>query len=271
VDLVLTRLSGEFAIDQTIAVAILVTARVMPLILLTAWLALRAAPNLVLIAVSAILATLLTPYALSTAPPLPSDISILSLLTTREILVGTVFAIAAALPFYALEWAGRLTDTMRDPSLTKGTDLPGLSPQTPLSNLYVMTGMVLFLSVGGHRIAITALTDTFIALPIGTTNTASTIRAISWESVRLVASALTLSVIMAAPIAALIALSQFALVLVGRSFPNLSLYLIAGIPLRALIALVGVLFCISLIIDMLPRIFQEAIDAASALLQRFAP
>jgi flagellar biosynthesis protein FliR len=57
--------------------------------------------------------------------------------------------------------------------------------------------------------------------------------------------------------------------LVARSLPDLSLYFIAAIPLRALIALVGSLLCISLIIDMLPGTFIEALEAASAIIQRF--
>lgn len=269
-DLLLARLSGEFSIDQTIRVAILVTARVIPLALITPWIVLRAKPNPILITVSGILAALLTPFALRTTAPLPTVNLELSLLIIREILVGTVFAIASALPFYALEWSGRLTDTLRDPSFREFTSISGPSTQTPLRTLYVMTGMVLFFSIGGHRLAIKALADTFIVLPIGSVNIPATIRTVSWDSVRLVETALTLSIVLAAPIAAMIALSEFVLGLVGRSLPNLSLYFIAAVPLRALVALVGVLFSISLIVDMLPQIFRESIEAASAIIRQFA-
>lgn len=267
-DLLLARLIGELAIGQTIAAAIIVTARFIPLTLLAPWIVIRTTPNLALLAISVVLGTILTPYALSTAAPLPSDTFVLSLLIAREILIGTVFAVAATLPFFALAWAGRISDTMRDPSLSKDTTLSGSSHQTPLSKLYVMIGIVLFFIVGGHRIAITALADTFITLPIRCANQAFSIRAVSWESVRLVASALTLSLVLAAPIAAMIALSELALSLVGRSLPNLSLYFFAGIPLRALIAIVGALFCISIIVDMLPQMFRQAIEAANAFLSR---
>jgi flagellar biosynthesis protein FliR len=271
VEALLAQLSGQFAIEQSVAVAILVIARVIPITLLTSWIALRATPNLGLLAVSALVAILLTPYALATAPALSTDTPLLLLLVAREILIGTVFAIAVALPFFALAWAGRLTDTLRDPSLGTNSILSSQSSQTPLRNLYVLTGMVLFFSIGGHRLAITALTESFVAIPIGSSNQAAFVPTLTWESVRLVASALTLSLLLAAPVAAMIALSEFAFGIVDRSLPNLSLYLVAGIPLRALVILLGALFSIAIIIDMLPQLFREAIEGAGALLKRLAP
>ncbi|MBN1653650.1 MAG: flagellar biosynthetic protein FliR [Deltaproteobacteria bacterium] len=261
-------LGGDASVDQTVLVAILVTARVIPLTHLTPWLALSIAPNPLIVAVSVVLAVLLTPYALGTAPEISSRIVDLSLLAARELLIGTVFAVAAAMPFIALAWAGRLTDTIGDRSITDNATSSVYSAQTPLSNLYAMMGMVLFFSLGGHRLAVSALTKTFITLPIAATMSAPTLSLVVWESVRLIADALALSLVLTAPVAAIVALCEIALGFFGRSFPHLSFSYVAAMPLRAFVALGAVCLCVSFIMDLMPQIFRDAFETASELIKR---
>jgi type III secretory pathway component EscT len=261
VDTLITWLGGQAYLDRTISVALLVTARIMPLMLLTPWLALRTAPKLLVVAVSLIFGAILTPCALQTAPELSTNILALSVSAARELLIGMIFAVAATLPFYALEWAGWLADTWRDA-------VPPTGSQSPLSDLYVMMGMVLFLSLGGYRLAINAFTDSFVAVPVGGTIRSLTMSSVAWGSVRLVASALSLAFVLATPIAVMVALSQLVVGLFSRTVPNVSFDVIIGMPLRRIVGLIGALLCISLIIAMLPQISRDAIEAASALVAR---
>jgi flagellar biosynthesis protein FliR len=259
VDTLITWLGGQAYLDRTISVALLVTARIIPLMLLTPWLVLRTAPKLLVVAVSFILGTILTPCALQTAPDISANLLVLSVSAARELLIGMIFAVAATLPFYALEWAGWLADTSRDAA-------PG--SQSPLSDLYVMMGMVLFLSLGGYRVAINAFTDSFVAVPVGGTIRSLTMSSVAWGSIRLVASALSLAVVLAMPIAVMVASSQLVVGLFSRTVPNVSLDGIIGMPVRRIVGLIGALLCISFIIAILPQIYRDAIGAASALVAR---
>jgi type III secretory pathway component EscT len=258
---------GEDAITRLLLVGTLVAARVAPLTVLAPFFALKSAPVLVRTAITLALTVSFVPVALEVTPELPTGAVGgvgLSLLVVREALVGAVFGACAGLPLYALDWAGRLTDTFRGASLAEVIAPMTGERTSPLGDLYLLAGIVLFLSLGGHRVALEAFADGLVAVPPGAVDVGAGIEAVAFGALRLVTSALAFAAAVAAPAAAAIVLVEVSLGLVARAAPQIPVFF-AGMPLRAAVGLAAALFAFAVVIDELPPAFRDAIDSAAAL------
>lgn len=268
-DRLVAELGGEDAILRWIAVGVLVAARVAPLTLFAPWLALRSMPALLRTAVVLALTASLTPLALASAPPIPAGGLSLALLSVREAIVGTTFAFATALPLLALDWAGQLTDTYRGASLAE-VIAPSTGERTsPIGDLYLMMGIVLFLSLGGHRVAIEAFAAGLEAVPIGAVAVSGAAEEVAMGSLRLAGSALAFAAAIAAPAAAAIVLVEASLGLLARAAPQIPVFF-AGMPLRAAAGLAAALLGLSILVSELPAAYRDAIDSAGRLILPFS-
>ena len=254
-------LGGEAAVSEVLAVGGLVAARVGPLTVLAPWLSLKRTPPLVRAALVLALTLALTPLALPQAREavgamagLPYGAAVL-----REVLVGTLFAVATALPFYALDWAGRLTDTWRGASMSE-VIAPNTGERTsPLGDLHMMLGIALFLTLGGHRLALAAFAEGLRVAPVGTGSLAPRVQALALGAAQLTGSALAFALAIAAPAAAAIVAVEVSLGLLARSAPQVPVFF-AGMPLRAATGLAAALLAISLVSAQLPDAFRAAIE-----------
>jgi len=85
----------------------------------------------------------------------------------REAAIGAAIGFLAALPFRAVEAAGRLVDALRGANLAELLS-PELGARTsPTAELYLRLTTVWFLASGAYRGVIFALADGFDRLPIG--------------------------------------------------------------------------------------------------------
>lgn len=261
-------LGGEDAIVRAIVVGALVAARVAPLTLLAPWLALRAAPAVLRTAIMLALTVALVPLALRSAPDIPANGVTVALLAVREALVGATFALATALPLYALDWAGRLVDTWRGASLAEVINPHTGERTSPVGDLYLLMGVVLFLLLGGHRLALMAFADGLATVPIGSVGIGAGVEEVALGAARLAGSALAFAAALAAPAAAAIVLVEVALGLVARAAPQIPVFF-AGMPLRAAAGLAAALLGLSILVSELPPAYQQAIDAAGRLILPF--
>lgn len=259
-------LGGDERVARVLVVGLLVAARVAPLALLAPWLSMRQAPTVLRTAVVLALTAALTPLAVESAPAIPPALPVVALLALREVLVGSLFAIATALPFYALDWAGRLVDLWRGASLAEVIAPPTGERTSPLGDLYLMMGVVLFVVLGGHRLALAAFAEGLAEVPVGEAALASGLGDVALGAMRLAANALAFGVALAAPAAVAIVLVEVSLGLVARAAPQIPVFF-AGMPLRAAVGLAAALLALSLVADELPAAFRGAIDAASRLVR----
>lgn len=257
-------LGGEDAVERTIGVALLVAARVAPLTILAPWLALRGTPPLLRTALLLSLSVAMTPIALASAPPLPADAVSFALAAAREAVLGTVFAIATAIPLHALDLAGRLIDSMRGASQSE-SNLPGGDRSSALGALHLMLGASIFLVLGGHRLVIDALAGSLLAAPAGAAIAAPDLGEILLGATRIVVAALTLAVSFAAPAAVSLVAVEVALGLIGRAAPAIPMHF-AGMPLRAAIGIAAVLLGLAVLVPHLPELFGSAIRAGGSLI-----
>lgn len=261
-------LGGEDAILRAVAVGALVAARVAPLTILAPWLSMRAAPAVLRTGLILALTVALAPLALESAPAIPPGGLTIAMLAAREALVGATFAVASALPLYALDWAGRLVDTWRGASLAEVINPYSGERTSPIGDLYLLMGVVLFVLLGGHRLAIAAFAEGLETVPVGSLAMGGGVEDVAFGAARLAGSALAFAAALAAPAAAAIVLVEVALGLVARAAPQVPVFF-AGMPLRAAVGIAAALLGLSILVGELPDAYRNAIDSASRLILPF--
>lgn len=259
-------------LDGWLVVGVLVAARVAPLTVLVPWMTLQGSPALVRAALVLALTAALAPLAagaldagtLAQAGPLQ-----LAAFGLREVLVGGIFAVAAALPFWALDWAGRLVDTWRGASLVEVLTPDG-ERTSPLGQLHLLLGVVLFFSLGGHRLAFAAFGEGLVVAPPGAVDLAASAETFALGVARLTAAALAFAAALAAPAAAAIVVVEVGLGLVARSAPQIPVFF-AGMPLRAAVGLAAVLLGLSILVGELPAAFEETYALLGRWMRALSP
>lgn len=250
-------------LGRSAPVVLLVSARALPLAWLAPWLGWRGNAASVRVMVALVVALALTPLALAQAPRVPGGWLPLLLMGLREALVGTAFAIAASVPLWALGWAGDLLDRWRGSPSDGSARGEGL-----LGTLHVSAGVVFFVSVGGHRLAIAAFGGSLVDAPVGT-GAALALSSFALGTARLVTAALELALALAAPAAVAFLLLEGALALAGRVAPTLRPWVL-GMPLRAALGVAIASLGLSAALPRMSGPIAGSIEAATELVRRLA-
>lgn len=244
------------ALERLAPVVLLVLARVLPMTWLAPWLGWKGTAALTRTAVALVLTAAFTPLALASAPALPASWPALLLLGTREALVGASFAIAASVPIYALGWTGDLLDRFGGGPSTR----PG-----PLGALHVAAGVVLFVLLGGHRLALAAFADGLVDVPVGAGLDEAGALALALGAGRIITAALTLTVAFALPAAVAFLVLEATLALLARVSPALGTWM-ESLSARALLSIAIALLSLSALLPRLGPTFVESVEAARNLL-----
>lgn len=230
--------------------------RVLPLVLIAPWLAAGYAPRLVQLAIAACLVVCLLPIAMAPAPPaLPGGTLSLVLLGMRELLVGLVLGVSLAVPVLAVRWAGELIGWSFGDGLEAGS---------PFATLHGLFAAALFVTLGGHRLALAALARSFEVAPLGTLAVPSHAAGIAASSALLLGQAIAVTALIALPVLIALALSDALLVLFARLSSIAFLPDLAG-STRALAVLAVVWMSLAALAGALPSWFEGALAQALEL------
>lgn len=162
----------------------------------------------------------------------PPELGPLLLAIAREAAIGAATGFLSALPFRAVESAGRLVDALRGANLAELLS-PELGARTsPTAELYLRLTTVWFLASGAYRGVLFALADGFERLPVGGAPLGGPRAAIAATGAVLEGAAG-----IALPALASLLLADLTLGVVGRAAPSLGLQgvLMSG---RALVGVV---------------------------------
>lgn len=246
----------------TATVLVLVLARTLPLAFLAPWLGYRGTAAYLRVAVALVLAMALTPLAKAGATSLPTAGVALGLAFVREVLVGAAFAVAVSAPLYALSWTGQLIDRWRG----SPPDATAPSHASPLGRLHLAGAVVIFVMLGGHRLALAAFAEGFTEVPAGVPVAAADLATFGLGAMRIVADALVLSVAFLAPAAIAFVVVEVALGLAGRVAPAVVTWMDA-MPLRAALGVAVALVSLSALLPRLGPVIARSIESASELLR----
>jgi type III secretory pathway component EscT len=149
----------------------LVALRLLPCTVLLPYLSARALPAAARTAVLLVLALGLGPAALPTLDLHALD-GWLFVALFRELTLGVALALVLAVPWFALEGAGRILDSLRGGASAELTGLDQ-SRTSPLTELLRGTGLVVFLAAGGLRGTLRVLGSSLSNIPPELSPTAS--------------------------------------------------------------------------------------------------
>lgn len=108
----------------------------------------------------------LTPVALH-GQTVPTDVLGLVALLIENVLVGLALAYTIACVFGAVQGAGVLADSFGGFSFGSTVDPVNGNPGGSMTNMYTMTGLAVFLAIGGDAWTLHGLSATFGAVPLG--------------------------------------------------------------------------------------------------------
>jgi flagellar biosynthesis protein FliR len=242
------------AFSQGAAVFVLLLFRMAPLGWLVPWTGAQAGAPLLALTSSVVLCTCLWTVAAAGAPALPLELLELLALCLRELLIGVVYALALALPLRALEWAGWLQGRF--------SGIPGA--ERAYASLQSWLGLAAFFTLGGHRLALSALADGVTRHPIGALASFGSLGAVALGSARLVADAFAAALQIALPVGAAVGIAELGLGLCARvvSAPGFQFGL--G-PARAALAMFVVWIASALWLASSSSYFQRGLAAAKRL------
>ncbi len=158
---------------------------------------------------------------------------ILFILIFKELLIGVILGFISYIFFSSFYTMGQLIDMKIGFGMANVVD-PQSKAQVPLSgNFYYIIALLLLLLMDGHHLIITALKDSYLAIPLGSfTYDIDTLKVIISGMVQSFEIAFKLST----PIIAIIFLTDLVLGVLARTIPQMNVFVV-GMPLKLLIGL----------------------------------
>ncbi len=175
-----------------------------------------------------------------------------------ELAVGLCLGLGIAILFSGIQLAGQVIGRMGGMMLADVFD-PTAGGSIPLfSKLLFMTSLAVFLTIGGHRMVMAGLLDTFATIPPGSgavpVDVAQTL-------VTLLTQSFALGIRAAAPAVTALLLSTLVLGLISRTMPQLNI-LAVGFGMNAMLTF-GVM---SLALGATVWVFQQQVEPALEML-----
>ncbi|MEC9396050.1 MAG: flagellar biosynthetic protein FliR [Myxococcota bacterium] len=259
-------------LDRAILLWALVAARIAPIVMMVPYLGGKAVPQLVKMGLTIALTGMIYPlvWGSGAAAALPDGALALSVLLLKELLLGFTFGFVAALVFDAVRIAGQLIDNAR--GQTQATAfVPQLKERVSVTGDYLyQLNVVVFLLLGGHRLFIAALVNSFAAIPPQTMPPLGDhLGAMAFGITRLATDAITLGVVMAFPVIAAILLTDLCLAMVNRAAPQINVFFL-GMPIKALAGIAVVLITLQALVERTMREAVSGIQFIEAIMQSLA-
>jgi flagellar biosynthetic protein FliR len=239
-------------------------ARLAPILWLAPFPGGRLVPALVKVPLALLLTLLVYPQLAPAATKIAAGgLPLVLAVIVKEALIGAALGFLVALVFHAAASAGFLADTARG-----ATNSQVLVPQTgakstALGALFFQLTLVLFISLGGHRLLLMAIGSSYQALPIDVFPSTRSLGAFALLCASLTGELILLAVSLAAPVIAALLLADLALGWVNRFAPQLNVFFLA-MPAKALLGVAVLVLAIGAVAAALPT----SLEAGLAQLER---
>lgn len=200
------------------------------------------------------LALVITPLELSGPPVTPPNLPVYAAQLAGELSVGALLGLGVMVLLAGAQLAGQIISQMSGLSVAEALN-PTLEEESPvLANLLQMTTLAVFVAIGGHRLLVGALLDTYTMIPLCRGELTSSIGKLVPA---LLAESFSLALRGAAPAIVALLLATISLGLISRTLPQMNIMAI-GFGLNVLVTL-GIL---ALSIGGIAYLFQEQLGPA---------
>jgi flagellar biosynthetic protein FliR len=219
---------------EQIQLFLLVFVRISAVIALTPVLGDRSVPLRVKGGLSLLMASLIFPFVKADLSAMGFDLFSLFFRMASEVLIGIVIGFAARLLFASVQLAGQLVGFQMGFAIVNVIDHNSGQVSIIAEFLYLVA-LLLFLTVNGHHLFLSAMADSFRAIPpLGFHMTGELLQTM----LRLMKDLFDVAIRMGAPIIAMLFFVSVGLGLVARTVPQINIFIV-GFPLQIAIGLVG--------------------------------
>ncbi|MEW6661737.1 MAG: flagellar biosynthetic protein FliR [Bacillota bacterium] len=208
---------------------LLVLVRMASFMVAAPFFAIRQVPGLAKIGLAALLTFLIFP-ALPPVPAvlLPDTLGGTALVLVGEVLVGLAMGFVATLTFSAIRVAGELADLHMGFAMTILMD-PQTSTQTSLMGEFLyLVGILLLLAANAHHHLLAGLIKSYQIVPLGSPTFSGLAAS---NAVGIFSAMFAMAVRIAAPVMAVMLITDLALGMVARTVPQLNVFIL-GFPLK---------------------------------------
>lgn len=165
-------------------------------------------------------------------------------LVAAEVLLGCLMGFAARTVFSSLRITGELVGRQMGMALAVTADPVSGVQSTPIGNFCEVLGVLVLFSIGGHRLMLAALTNSFGQWPLGQFLSADFVLQVSVEAI---GHAFVMALQIAAPLLLLTFLISLVMAVMARLVPEVNI-LIVGFPLRIGAGLIGLTLFVPLLV-----------------------
>ncbi len=207
---------------------LLLFARASAFVAVAPFFSMQGVPALVKIGFSFLFSVMLLPQV----PFVPmEEITILGwwILVVKEVAVGLILGFLANLVFASVRIAGQIIDLQMGFAMANVLDPQSQSRSTLIGQMKYMVAILIFLAVDGHHLLIGSLVHSYTLVPLAQVVLEPTVALFILKSF---VGIFALAFKIAAPIIAVLVISDVALGLVARTVPQIHVFIL-GFPLKA--------------------------------------
>lgn len=240
----------------------LVFARLLPIVVFTPIFGGEAVPRRFRFGFTVFLAGVLTLALPGSGGPPPAGL-ILTGLIFKEILIGATLALFLRIMFETFRAAGAMSDVLRAMTIASVLDATSREQSSILGAFYFQLAIVLLVSVGGLGLVVTALADTFIAMPVFAPGPSYLVGPpTSTELLGLLGLLFVSALKIAAPVLAVILVTDLSLGLLNRAAPQIQVFFL-GFTIKGWLGLFATLLAISFSVQLIYRIMAGELEHVS--------
>lgn len=213
-------------------------------------------PAHIKISLALIIALVVTPIASQHVSPLPPGVLPVAAAAISEVMVGLLFGLVTILMLAGASLAGTVIGTQMGFGIANTID-PTMGGQASLvGQIQYMVALIVMILLDVHHRLIEALVHSFRIIPLGGAVFPPEM-ALGYG--RLSAEVLVIGVKIAAPVMAMLLMTQVALGFVSRVMPRMNVFIV-GFPLKIGVGLLGLAISWPLFIYVISKSFNYFID-----------
>ena len=237
---------------QKLEVFILVLARTAGIFTVTPIFGANQVPPQVRIAVAVGMAVIFVALVPSNAV-LAVDILPMALLIAKEAFVGLVIGFVVTLVFAVFQIAGDFIDVQAGFSFATMVDPVNGAHTSVAARFHQILIGLLFFATNAHHVVITGLADSFKLVPVGSMSMNPLVAS---GMLDIFATLFAVALRIASPVVAAVFLADVALAIMCRAVPQMNV-IIAGMPLKLGVGLVGMLVAIPVLVTSSQGVFSD--------------
>ncbi|MCU0715003.1 MAG: flagellar biosynthetic protein FliR [Pirellula sp.] len=197
-----------------------ILSRIGPMLVLMPPLQGASVPNRVKVMIVLMVSFAMTPIVMEYSTPLPGNLADIILGLVKELLLGLLFGSSALIIVTSLQIGGQVISSLASLDVAQAADPTTQESITVVSQMLSWIAMILFVTLGGHRVVIGACVDSFATYPAG-----GVLLEEYWllHLHELFGHSVAIGLRAAAPPAIALLLANFVTALIGRTLPQLNI------------------------------------------------